>query len=229
MADDANTCKNNKTPLMAANKPNIDYLTKIGKCGTLVTVPSDMPAESTVANMSVLGYDVHKCYEGRGVLEAASIGVEIKKNEVAMRCNLICVENGKIKNHSAGHITSDEASVLIDFLNKELGSEIIKFYNGVSYRHLLVLKKDASTKVELIAPHDVPSEKVEKVLPKAVNKKGEDTTKLLINLIKKSQEILPNHPINIKRKKEGKDLANSIWPWSIGVKPKMETYKKNTE
>ena len=154
-----------KTPLMLAKKSNIDFLAAKGSCGLFQTIPMGMPPGSAVANLGVLGYDTEKCFEGRGVLEAASMGVEIQEDEIALRCNLICEENEKIKNHSAGHISSEEAAVLIEELNKKIGTEKAKFYSGVSYRHLLVLKgKEFSKKIKCTPPHDVPGEEMKKVM-----------------------------------------------------------------
>ena len=225
MADEPKMCKDGKTPLMVAEKPNIDSLAKRGRCGRLSTVPQGMPVGSEIANMSILGYDPRVCYQGRGVLEAASMGVEIHEGEVAVRCNLICIEDGKIKNHSAGHISSDEAKELIEYINDELGNESIRFYPGLSYKHLLVLKNENSG-VELMPPHDVMGTEVEKVMPRTKNNDGLETTKLIDSLIRKSWELLSNHPVNIKRVNEGKDPGNSIWPWSPGYRPKMELFSE---
>jgi 2,3-bisphosphoglycerate-independent phosphoglycerate mutase len=214
-----------KTPLMVAQTPYIDELAKKGKNGLLVTVPLDMPAGSEIANMGVMGYDVHKVYDGRGVLEAASMGVEIKPGDLGLRCNLICIENEAIKNHSAGHISSDEAAELIEFLQKELGSETITFYPGVSYRHLLVIK-NGKKQMKCTPPHDVPGTPFKQVMIEATSSEADETAKLLNDLILKSQQLLENHPINIKRKAAGKDAANSIWPWSPGYKPEMPTIKE---
>lgn len=215
-----------KTPLEAADTPNIDKLCKKSRLGKFITIPEGMSTCSGVANLSVLGYDVRKCFEGRGVLEAANMGIKIKENDVALRCNVICVENKKIKNHSAGHISSEEAAQLIKDLDKKLGNKNIKFYPGVSYRHLLVLNGNFSPEVECFPPHDHLGEDISKIMVKPKNKKAEKTAELLNKLILDSQSILERHPINIKRKNLGKDPANSIWPWSPGKKPKMETMQK---
>lgn len=209
-----------KTPLMAANTPAIDKLAKEGRSGLLVTVPADMPAGSEIANMGVLGYDVHQVYEGRGVLEAASMGVEICEGDLALRCNLICVGNRKIKNHSAGHISTEEAAELITFLNDKLGNEQIRFYPGVSYRHLLVVK-GGNKMLKCTPPHDVPGTPLKEVMIKETTPEAKDTADLLNDLILKSHVLLANHPVNKKRIEKGKDPANSIWPWSPGYKPKM--------
>ena len=171
--------------------------------------------------MAILGYDLPTVFEGRGSLEAASMGVDILPGEMAMRCNLICIEDGKIKNHSAGHISSEEAHELIDFLQQELGDEIVRFYPGVSYRHLLKIK-GGDKHLHCTPPHDVPGAPFRDVLVRPLDPKATDTAYLINRLIIRSQEILPLHPVNLRRKAEGKDMANSIWPWSPGYKPCME-------
>ncbi|OPZ99514.1 MAG: cofactor-independent phosphoglycerate mutase [Bacteroidetes bacterium ADurb.Bin408] len=213
----------NKTPLMAAHIPHIDALCAKSRCGKLITVPSDMPPGSEIANLAVLGYDVKQVFEGRGVLEAASIGVDIKEGEMAMRCNIICVENGLIKNHSAGHITTEESRQLIKTLQDELNTDVLNFYPGVSYRHLLVLN-GGNKHILCTPPHDVPGTPFRQVMIKAATKEAETTAAMLNELILKSQDILENHPVNLKRKQNGKDPGNSIWMWSPGYKPKMKTF-----
>jgi 2,3-bisphosphoglycerate-independent phosphoglycerate mutase len=145
MADHPEPEKNNLTPLMAADTPNIDYLAKMGRTGLHKTIPENLQPGSEVANLAVLGYDVEAIFEGRGGIEAASMGVKLEEGDLAMRCNLICIKDEKIKNHSAGHITTEEAVELIKYLNEELGNDRIKFYPGVSYRHLLVIKGEINT------------------------------------------------------------------------------------
>ena len=215
----------NKTPLQAAKKPYIDMLAAKGKSGLLDTIPEGFKPGSEIANLSVLGYDVPKVFEGRGSLEAASMGIDILPGEMAMRCNLICIEDGKIKNHSAGHISSEEAAELIKFLDKELNDGKVSFYPGVSYRHLLKLK-GGDKNLDCTAPHDVIGTDFHDVLIKAETPEAQATANYLNNLILKSQELLKDHPINKKRISEGKDPANSIWPWSPGYRPKMETLQE---
>ncbi len=224
MADEPETCENGLTPLMVAETPNIDSLIKKSKCGSLVTIPFDMPAGSSVANMSILGYDVYDCYEGRGVLEAANLGIPIYEDEVGIRCNLITIKEGRIKNHSAGHISSEEAKVLIEYLEEHLGDEFVKFYPGISFRNVLVMK-NGSKEVTLTPPHDVPGVDFMTVMPKQKSEEGYETAQILRNLILKSQELLKNHPINQKRIAMGKDPANSIWFYSIGHKPKISKFE----
>ena len=211
-----------KTPLQMAHKPHIDWLAKHGKAGRLITVPESMHPGSEIANLAVLGYNVESVFEGRGVLEAASMGVELLPGDLGMRCNIVCVENEKIKNHSAGHISTEEASELIDFLNKKLGTETVQFYPGVSYRHLLVIK-NGKKEMKCTPPHDVPGTPFRTVMIQPKLEEAKTTVDLLNDLILKSQEILQNHPVNLKRKSEGKDPGNSIWPWSPGYKPQMPT------
>lgn len=225
MADEPLKAYGGKTPLQMAEKPVIDNLAKRGRTGRLLTVPEDMHPGSEIANMSVLGYNVHTVFEGRGVLEAASIGVKLEEGDMALRCNLICIENGNIKNHSAGHISNAEAYQLIEYLDKKIGNEMIRFYPGVSYRHLLVIK---GGKKQLICtpPHDVPGNPFRPCLINPENEEAMATSKLLNYLILRSQALLAEHPVNLKRKESGKDVANSIWPWSPGYKPQMPTLKE---
>jgi 2,3-bisphosphoglycerate-independent phosphoglycerate mutase len=225
MADYPIPSLGNLTPLMAARKPNIDRLAGLGRCGMYKTVPDDMPPGSEVANLAVLGYDVRKVYQGRGVLEGAAMGVEIAEGDLAMRCNLICIENGRIKNHSAGHISTEEARELIDMLNHELADDRVRFHPGVSYRHLLVVK-NGSAAIKLTPPHDVPGTPWKNVLPRSETPEGNVTAELLTHLIEKSQRLLAGHPINLNRISQGKDPANSIWFWSAGYRPQMKTYQE---
>lgn len=224
-ADEPIVALGNKTPLQVAHKPYIDLLAAKGKSGELDTIPAGFKPGSEIANLSVLGYDVPKVFEGRGSLEAASIGVEIEADEMAMRCNLICIEDGKIKNHSAGHISTEEAKELMLFLDEKLNDGKVSFYPGVSYRHLLKFK-NGNKELDCTPPHDVPGTPYKNVLIKAKNKDAELTAQYLNELIEQSQILLKDHPINVKRVAEGKDPANSIWPWSPGFRPQMETLQE---
>lgn len=221
MADWAVPALGNKTLLQYAETPYMDLLARMGRTGMLKTVADGFHPGSEVANMSVMGYDLYKVYEGRGVLEAASIGVELEPGDMAMRCNIICVEGETLKNHSAGHITTEEADELIQFLNQHLATERIRFYTGVQYRHLLVIK-GGDKHVSCVPPHDIPMQPFRQNMVKADCPEAQSTAELLNTLILKSQELLATHPINLKRVSEGKDPANSIWPWSPGYRPKME-------
>ena len=234
MADWAVDELDGKTLLQAAHTPYMDLLARMGRTGRLVTVAQGFHPGSEVANMSVLGYNLPKVYEGRGPLEAASIGVDLKPGEMAMRCNIICIEGDKIKNHSAGHITTEEADVLVKYLEEKLGDDRVKFYTGVQYRHLLVIK-GGDKRIECTPPHDVPLQPFRPLMVKPMpgtenidKPEGEatltpsQTADLTNDLIMRSQELLKDHPVNLKRMAEGKDPANSIWPWSAGYRPRME-------
>lgn len=210
-----------KTLLQAANTPYMDKLAAMGRTGRLVTVADGFHPGSEVANMSVLGYNLPKVYEGRGPLEAASIGIELAPGELALRCNIICIEEDKIKNHSSGHISTEEADVLMKYLQEHLGNEQIHFYTGVQYRHLLVIK-GGDKRLRCTPPHDVPGEEFRPLMVKAEVPQAEETARLINDLILRSQELLKNHPLNLKRIAEGKDPANSIWPWGGGYRPQME-------
>lgn len=236
MADWPSASRGGKTLLQAARTPYMDKLARMGRNGRLITVAEGFHPGSEVANMSVLGYDLPTVYEGRGPLEAASIGIDLQPGQMAMRCNLVCIEGDLLKNHSAGHITTEEADVLIKFLQEKLGNERIHFYTGVQYRHLLVID-GGNKQLDCTPPHDVPLKPFRPLLVKpqevaggcreqAAGKEGQltarETADLLNDLILRSQELLKDHPVNLKRMAEGKDPANSIWPWSPGYRPKMQ-------
>ncbi len=236
MADHAVERLGGKTPLQYANKPYMDMLARNGRTGRLLTVPDGFPPGSEVANTSILGYDLNKVFEGRGPLEAASIGYEMRPDDFAIRCNIITLaDNGTIKNHHGGHLQTEEAAELIKYLNKHLGNENIQFISGIQYRHLLIIR-GGNKHIECAPPHDHPDEPWRPLLVKAEagweNRKdgermtGQETADLINNLILKSQPLLENHPFNIERKKNGKNMANSIWPWSGGYRPAMQTLEE---
>lgn len=234
MADEPCPELGDMTPMQAARTPYMDTLAKLGRNGLLATVPDGFAPGSEIANMSLLGYDVRTEFEGRGSLEAASMGVAIQPGEMALRCNLICIQNGKIKNHSAGHISNEEAAELIRLLDAELGMSGsgnrecqngfggVKFHVGISYRHLLVVK-GGDKRIACTPPHDVPGTPFKDVLVKALVPEAQATADELNRLIVRSQELLASHPVNLNRVALGKDPANSIWPWSPGYKPTMKT------
>lgn len=225
MADHAVERLGGKTLLEYANTPNMDNLARIGRTGRLATVPDGFLPGSEVANATILGYDMNKVYEGRGPLEAASIGYEMEPGDLALRCNIICLENGKIKNHHGGHLTTDESTELIDLLNERLGSDRVRFVKGIQYRHLLIIK-GGNKYINCAPPHDHPNEEWRKLLirpEKGHEHEALDTATLLNELIIKSQDVLYNAPLNVKRRAEGKDEANSIWPWGGGYRPQMKT------
>lgn len=223
-----------KTPLQYASTPSFDRLASAGRCGTLVTIPEGFSPGSEVANTSILGYDLNEVYEGRGPLEAASIGYEMEPADMAMRCNIITLgEQGEITNHHGGHLTTEEGAELIKYLDSHLGSERVEFIPGIQYRHLLVIK-GGNKHIECAPPHDHPEEQWRDLLikpatetaPDASRMSSAETAGLLNDLILRSQKLLAEHPINIQRKAEGRPTANSIWPWSPGYRPKMQTLQQ---
>ena len=230
-----------KTLLQYARPEYMNRLAREGRCGRLITVPEGFPPGSEVANTAILGYDLNKVYEGRGPLEAASIGYEMADDDFAIRCNIITLADGKIITHNGGNLETEDARVLIDYLNENLakpinereGCERVKFITGIQYRHLLVIK-GGNKHIVCAPPHDHPNEEWRPLLVKAesvVSGSPADTSRLspqqtadLINeLILKSQELLAQHPYNINKGKRGERPANSIWPWSGGYRPSMQT------
>lgn len=225
MADHAVDRLGGKTLLEYANTPNMDYLARIGRTGRLLTVPEGFLPGSEVANATILGYDMNRVYEGRGPLEAASIGYDMQPDDLALRCNIICLADKKIKNHHGGHLTTDESQELIDLLNEKLGSDRVKFIKGIQYRHLLIIK-GGNKHITCAPPHDHPNEEWRGLLvkpEKGYEHEALQTATLLNELIIKSQEVLYNAPLNIRRRSEGKDQANSVWPWGGGYRPQMKT------
>lgn len=225
MADNPVPQLGNKTPLMVASKPGIDSIAKLGCTGQLQTIGPDMPTGSAVANLSVLGYDPAKTFHGRGVLEAASLGIELSPTDMAMRINLICVENSNIRSHSAGHISDEEAGRLIKDLKEHFSSWNVKLYQGLSYRHVLVLP-GGDEHLECAPPHDHVGKDINELLVKPLNARAKPTADLLNRLIRESQHFLQSHPVNEKRIAEGLHPANSLWPWSPGRKPRMKTFQE---
>ena len=227
MADHAIERLGGKTLLQYAQTPYMDLLARMGRCGRLQTVPDGFHPGSEVANASILGYDMNKCYEGRGPLEAASIGYDMQPDDLALRCNIITLEDGKIKNHHGGHLKTEEGDVLIKYLDEHLGNERVKFITGIQYRHLLVIK-GGQKGFECAPPHDHPGEAWKDLLPGGMKNEElrtkNETVALITDLVLKSQELLAKHPFNIQRMKEGKDPANSIWPWGGGYRPQMQTF-----
>lgn len=226
MADEPCAALNGQTPLEAADTPALDELARRGRCGLLATVPPGFQPGSEIAHLSLLGYNLPEVFEGRGTLEAASMGVEIAPGEMAMRCNFICIApDGTIKNHSAGHISTAESEELIKYLNEHLSDGRSSFFTGVSYRHLLKVR-NADKRIDCTPPHDVPGTLAEDVMPRPLLPAAGETATYISRLIRESQRLLADHPVNQKRIKEGKDPANSIWPWSPGYKPAMRTMQE---
>ena len=214
-----------KTPLQKASIPNMDSLAQKGIIGKVKTIPDGLPAGSDVANLSILGYDPAEYYSGRAPLEAASMGIKLDSDDVAYRCNVVTLEgSGDWNDHvmadySAGHITSEESHELINFVAEKLGSENVKFYPGISYRHLMVWN-NGSVDIECTPPHNISGKVIGEYLPHGV---GAD---VLLKLMKDSIKLLNNHEVNKKRVDEGKNPGNSIWLWGQGKKPSMPGYKE---
>ncbi|MDE6445050.1 MAG: cofactor-independent phosphoglycerate mutase [Muribaculaceae bacterium] len=226
MADEPCDELGGMTPLEAADTPALDRLASLGRSGRLATVPEGYTPGSEIAHLSLLGYSLPDVFEGRGTLEAASMGIDIEPDEMAMRCNLICIApDGTIKNHSAGHISTEEGAELIAALNEGLGDGKARFFPGVSYRHLLKIK-DGDKRIDCTPPHDVPGTPAADVMVKPLTPEAAPTADYINSLILRSREILDRHPVNLRRVAEGKDPANSIWPWSPGYKPAMRTMQQ---
>ena len=209
-----------KTLLQYAHTPHFDFLARNGRCGMLKTVPDGFHPGSEVANSSILGYDQHLVYEGRGPLEAASIGVELADDDLALRCNFVCLEGDLLKNHSCGRLETEESDILIKYLKEHLDNERVHFYTGVQYRNLLVIK-GGNNHIQCTPPHDIPLQPWRENLPRPLEAESKETAELLNSLIVKSQELLKEHPLNKERMGRGMDPANSIWPWGGGYRPKM--------
>ena len=233
MADHAVERLGGKTLLEYADKPMMDMLAHNGRTGRLITVPEGFPPGSEVANTAILGYDLNKVYEGRGPLEAASIGYDMQPDDFAIRCNIITLADGKIVTHNGGNLQTEDARVLIDYLNETLAAPInrtqgcnrVKFICGIQYRHLLVIK-GGNKHIVCNPPHDHPNEEWRPLLVKAeegYEKEAQETASLINDLILKSQELLARHPYNLAKAAKGERQANSIWPWSGGYRPSMQT------
>ncbi len=223
-----------KTPLEAAYTPAMDRLAREGRSGLLATIPDGFAPGSEVANTAILGYDLNDVYEGRGPLEAASIGYEMSPDDMAIRCNIITLDGEVIKNHHGGHLTTDEGNLLIKYLDSQLGSDRVKFITGIQYRHLLVIR-GGSKYIECAPPHDHPGELWRPLMVKPMRQTADEpgrlspqeTADLINNLILRSQQLLADHPFNLARQDAGKPTANSIWPWSGGYRPRMLTLQQS--
>ena len=222
-----------KTLLQYARPEYMNRLAREGRCGRLITVPDGFPPGSEVANTAILGYDLNKVYEGRGPLEAASIGYEMAADDFAIRCNIITLEEGRIITHNGGNLETADARVLIQYLNEHLSNDRVRFITGIQYRHLLVIR-GGSKHIVCAPPHDHPNEPWRPLLVKAEENApvepgrltAQETADLINELILKSQELLANHPFNVDRAKRGERQANSIWPWSGGYRPSMKSLQE---
>ncbi len=228
MADEPYEKLGGKTPMMLAKKPNMDALASKGEVGLVKTVQDGMKPGSDVANLSVLGYNTYDCYTGRSPLEAASIGIDLKNTDVTFRCNLVTLsdednyEDKKMVDYCGGDISTPEARELIEYLEEKLGDDEFKFYAGVAYRHCLVWNNGNPHPGNFTPPHDIPGKVIKDYIPE-----GEDTKKLY-ELMKKSYDLLKDHPVNKKRVAEGKHPANSCWFWGEGTKPILDSFEKKT-
>ncbi len=216
----------NKTPMTAAHKPHMEALARKSEIGLVRTVGAGLKPGSDVANLSVMGYDPKQYYSGRSPLEAASIGIDLKDDDVTLRCNLVTLseeepyEQKTILDYCAGDISSAEARILIEYIQEKLGNEVFRFYSGVSYRHCLVWTKGEPHPGILTPPHDITGKVITDYIPKG------DFTAPLYDLMKKSYELLKDHPVNRKRIEEGKNPANSIWLWGEGMKPRLDLFSE---
>jgi len=224
MADEPISQLNNKTPLEYAETPCLDQLSKKSEIGLVHTIPDGMKPGSDTANLSVLGYDPQKYYSGRSPLEALSIGVPMKDTDIALRCNIVTLseddvpfEEKTIIDHSSSEISTEDSTVLLNAVRKEIETEEYKFYAGTSYRHCLIW--DKGQVIDLTQPHDVLTQVIGQYLPQDQN---------LLRMMKKSYEILVNHPINIERKKQGLNPANCCWFWGAGTKPLLSSFEEKT-
>lgn len=224
MADEPIEALGNKTPLAYAKTPVMDKISKKSEVGLVHTIPEGMNPGSDTANLSVLGYDPKIYYSGRSPLEALSIGVPMKDTDIALRCNIVTIseddvpfEEKTIIDHSSGEISTEDCAVLLEAVRKELETETYKFYVGTSYRHCLIW--DKGEVVELTPPHDVLTQTIGQYLP---------ADKVLREMMKKSYDILVNHPINIERKKQGLNPANCCWFWGAGTKPMLTSFEEKT-
>ncbi len=227
MADYPVPALDGKTPMMCAKKPNMDYLAQRSEVGLIKTVADGLKPGSDVANMSVMGFDPMKFYTGRSPLEAASIGIDMKPSDVSLRCNLVTLsEDGKpyeektIEDYCADDISTEEAEEIIKTIEEKLGTDEFRFYSGVSYRHCLIWANGTTDLGTMTAPHDITGKVITDYLSTAENAKP------LIEMMKKSYDILKDHPVNIARKAQGKRPANSIWLWGEGTRPAMQSFEE---
>lgn len=215
-----------KTPMMCANKPNMDFLAQRGEVGLVKTVADGLKPGSDVANMSVMGFDPMKFYTGRSPLEAASIGIDMKPTDVSLRTNLVTLseddlpyEEKTIEDYCADDISSEEAEILINFIQEKMGNDVFTFYPGVSYRHCLIWDNGTTDLGKMTPPHDITGRVITQYLSDSENAKP------LIDMMKKSYDLLKDHPVNQARKARGKRPANSIWMWGEGTRPAFDSFE----
>lgn len=219
MADEPLASLGNKTPLECANIPNIDKIAKSGELGLVHTVPEGLSPGSDVANMGILGYDPRTYYTGRGPIEAAAMNIDVPTGLMVFRCNLVCIQDGIMRDFTAGHITTEEADQLMSELNSSLGSDEVIFHTGVSYRHIALLSNRFSG-LTTCAPHDITDKLVESYFPHGQN---DDQMSVFLS---KARAILANSQVNKKRIQNGQLPATDIWPWSQGLMPTLPSFKE---
>lgn len=226
MADYPVPALDGKTPMMCAKKPNMDYLAKNGEVGLIKTVAEGLKPGSDVANMSVMGFDPMKFYTGRSPLEAASIGIDMKPTDVSLRTNLVTLseddlpyEQKTIEDYCADDISTEEAEILVKYIEEKLGTDEFKFYPGVSYRHCLIWANGTTDLGTMTPPHDITGKVITEYLSDSENAKP------LIDMMKKSYDLLKDHPVNLERKAKGKRPANSIWLWGEGTRPAFDSFE----
>lgn len=227
MADYPVKALGGKTPLMAARTPTMDRLAREGASGLFNTIPSDLPAGSEVANLSVMGYDPRENFCRRGVLEAASLGVELSDSQLALRCNLIWAKDNKIASHSGGDLSPETGGEIIKLLNDKLGGNGIRFYQGSHYRHLLVID-GGDPHINCRPPHDHIGKDLAELKVTALEKRGERTAGILNRLVADSAAVLAELPLNREKSAPGEKRPTLIWPWAAGEKPRMKTIKELT-
>jgi len=227
MADEPLVELGGMTPLEYARTPSMDALASQAEFGTFLTLPEGFPTSSDVANMSVLGWDLSQSYTGRGPIESYGMGIPLDDETIAFRLNLITVRDDVLEDYSAGHIDDEAAAEILDFLQKELGSEKIRFQKGVSYRHILFLHgKEFSPDIAYEKPDSSHGMRWRDILPRAQNDRAKYTEEVLRDLMEKAYRLLPDHPVNRRRREQGEREANLIWPWSGGGKPRVLPFER---
>ncbi len=212
-----------RTPLEVARTPNMDYIAQYGMLGRIKTIPDKMSPASDVANLSILGVDPQNFYTGRGPLEAANLGIELEEDDVMFRCNLVTVAEDRLLDYSAGHISTKEARILIEFIDQNFGTNRVRFYPGVSYRHLMLVKRGVDKHLQdlkCMPPHDIAGQSISKNLPRG------DDANFIIKLMEDSRRILEKHEINLVRIDLKENPANMIWLWGQGKKPSMPKFSE---
>ena len=219
MADEPLVELGGRTPLEAADTPNMDALAQAGRVGQVRLIPEGLDPGSDVANMSLMGYDPQKHYTGRAPIEAAAMGITLGPEDVAFRCNLVTAVDGQMADYSAGHISTKEATILIDQLNEKLGSDEISFHPGVSYRHLMVIRGAGEMDIKTTPPHDILGRSVKPYLPRGAD------SELVCDLMVRSEALLADHEVNVVRRDLGENPATGIWLWGQGGALRLESFR----